>query len=191
MQMSIDLRRIAVTGAAALAVGFAGGAASAQSLYGFGTPASAEDIAAVDLDVRPDGMGAPPGQGTYSEGKIVYAEQCAACHGEDMAEPVKGTFGTPLRGGRGSLASGKASKTIESYWPYASTVFDYVKRAMPFQEPSSLSDDEVYSLVAYILAEGNIISKDTVMNAEALAGVEMPNRNGFTSDARPDVFHYD
>ena len=139
----------------------------------------------------PDGRGAPPGQGTYAEGKKVYAATCAACHGADMAKPVKGTGAAPLRGGRGTLTSGKPKKTVESYWPYASTLFDYTKRAMPFYEPGSMNDNDIYAVVAYILAEGGIISKDTVMNAKTLANVKMPNRNGFISDPRPDIFLYD
>ena len=159
--------------------------------YGFGSPASAADIAKIDIDVMPDGRGAPPGQGTYAEGKKVYADQCASCHGADMAKPVKGTGGAPLRGGRGTLTSGKPKKTVESYWPYASTLFDYTKRAMPFFEPGSMNDNDIYAVVAYILAEGGIIGKDTVMNAKSLAKVKMPNRDGFIADPRPDVFNYD
>ena len=159
--------------------------------YDFGTPASAADIAKIDIDVMPDGRGAPPGQGTYDEGKKVYEGTCAACHGADMAKPVKGTGAAPLRGGRGTLTSGKPKKTVESYWPYASTLFDYTKRSMPFNEPGSMNDNDIYAVVAYILAEGGIISKDTVMNAKTLASVKMPNRNGFISDPRPDIFLYD
>ena len=164
--------------------------AQAGERYGFGKTASAVDIAKIDIDVMPDGRGAPPGQGTYEAGKKVYESTCAACHGADMAKPVKGTGAAALRGGRGSLTSGKPNKTVESYWPYASTLFDFTKRAMPFYEPGSMSDNDVYAVVAYILAEGKIISKNTVMNAKALAKVKMPNRNGFISDPRPDIFNY-
>lgn len=188
--MSINIKKIALSGFCVLALGvFAASSANAGS-YGIGSPASASDIAKIDIDVMPDGRGAPPGQGTYAEGKEVYATQCAACHGEDMAKPVKGTGAAALRGGRGTLASGKPKKTVESYWPYASTLFDFVKRAMPFNAPGSMKDSEVYAVVAYILAEGNIIDKNTTMNAKALANVKMPNRNGFISDPRPDVFNY-
>lgn len=159
--------------------------------YGFGKAATPADIAKINIDVMPDGRGAPPGQGSYAEGKQVYADKCAACHGDDMAKPVKGTGAAPLRGGRGSLTSGKPNKTVESYWPYASTVFDYVKRAMPFNAPGSLSDNEVYAVVAYILGEGGIVSKTAVMNAKEIAKVKMPNRDGFIADPRPDVFNYD
>jgi cytochrome c len=164
--------------------------------YGFGSSASSGDIAKIDIDVMPDGRGAPPGQGTYAEGKEVYAGQCASCHGVDMAKPVKGTGAAPLRGGRDSLTSGKPKKTVESYWPYASTLFDFTKRAMPFYNPGSMTDNEVYAVVAYILAEGNIISKNTIMNAKTLPKVKMPNRDGFIAfpqgdGHRPDVFNYD
>jgi len=159
--------------------------------YGFGSAASAADIAKIDIDVMPDGRGAPPGSGTYAQGKKVYADKCAACHGEDMAKPVKGTGAAPLRGGRGSLTSGKPNKTVESYWPYASTLFDFTKRAMPFNAPGSMNDDDIYAVVAYILAEGGIIDKNTKMDAKALAKVKMPNRDGFIADPRPDVFNYE
>ena len=190
--MSTNIKKLTLGGCCviALSLGIAT-AVEAGSNYGFGTPASAADIAKIDIDVMPDGRGAPPGQGTYAEGKKVYAAQCASCHGADMAKPVKGTGAAPLRGGRGTLTSGKPKKTVESYWPYASTLFDFTKRAMPFYEPGSMKDSDIYAVVAYILAEGGIISKDTVMNAKALANVKMPNRNGFISDPRPDIFLYD
>jgi len=158
--------------------------------YGFGTPASAEEIAMIDIDVMPDGRGAPAGSGTYAEGKMVYTAKCLACHGPDLAG-IKETGAAALIGGRGSLASGSPKKTVESYWPYASTVFDYVKRAMPFNVPGSLSDNEVYSVVAYVLGEANILDKDTALDASNLGSVEMPNRNGFIADVRPDVFNFD
>jgi len=159
--------------------------------YGFGSPVDEAELAKINIDVMPDGRGAPEGSGTYEQGMAVYADNCAACHGEDMASPVKGTGAAALRGGRGSLDSGTPNKTVESYWPYASTVFDYVKRAMPFDSPGSLSDDEVYAVVAYILAEGEIIDKDTPVSASNIGTIEMPNRDGFVSDPRPDVYNYE
>jgi cytochrome c len=157
--------------------------------YGFGTPATAEEIARIDIDAMPDGRGLPAGSGTHADGQKVYAAKCLACHGEKL-EGVKAS-GDTLLGGRDSLASGSPVKTIESYWPYATIVFDYVKRAMPFNEPGSLSDDEVYAVTAYILAEGNIIKKTDVMDAKSLPKVQMPNRDGFIADPRPDVHNYD
>jgi S-disulfanyl-L-cysteine oxidoreductase SoxD len=160
--------------------------------YDFGTTPSAEEIAAVDIDVMPDGRGLPPGSGTYEQGRDVFMAQCAACHGEDLQGiPDVGIGGDRLIGGRGSLASGSPVKTIESYWPHATTVFDYVKRAMPFHAPGSLNDDEVYAVTAFILGEAEVIGRDDVMNAETLPQVQMPNRHGFVPDPRPDVFNFD
>lgn len=173
--------------------GFAGNATAQEGYggpYGFGAPASAEDIAAIDIDAMPDGRGLPPGEGGYEEGKQVYMIQCAACHGQDLGG-VAATGGAALVGGRGTLASGKPKKTVESFWPYASTLFDFTKRAMPFHTPGSLTDDQIYAVSAYILAEGDIIGKDEVMNAETLPAVVMPNHDGFIPDPRPDVFNYD
>jgi S-disulfanyl-L-cysteine oxidoreductase SoxD len=158
--------------------------------YNFGSTASASDIAKLDIDVEPDGSGMPPGSGNYTQGKEVYTAKCAACHGADLVS-VPGTGADTLIGGRGSLASGKPLKTVESYWPYASTVFDYVKRAMPFNAPGSLSDDEIYSVVAYVLAEANIFDRSATLDASSLAKIEMPNKDGFIADSRPDVFNFE
>lgn len=158
--------------------------------YNFGNPASAAEIASIDIDVMPDGRGLPPGSGDYKTGKKVYAANCMACHGADLGG-VAGTGAAALIGGRDSLASGKPKKTVESYWPYASTVFDFVKRAMPFWAPGSLSDDEVYAVVAYVLGEANILDKGTTLNATSLPKIDMPNKDGFISDPRPDVFLYE
>jgi cytochrome c len=158
--------------------------------YNFGTPATPAEIAMVNIDVMPDGRGLPKGSGNYTKGKEVYTAKCLACHGADLAG-VKGTGAAALIGGRGSLASGKPKKTVESYWPYASTVFDYVKRAMPFNAPGSLSDDEVYAVVAYVLGEANIFDKSATLNSRSLAKIEMPNKDGFIADPRPDVFNYE
>jgi len=158
--------------------------------YGFGTTPSADEIAMVDIDVMPDGRGAPDGSGDYETGKAVYAEKCIACHGPDLAG-VKDTGAGALIGGRDTLASGSPQKTVESYWPYASTVFDFVKRAMPFYAPGSMTDDEVYAVVAYVLGEANIFDKSATLDANTIATIEMPNKDGFISDPRPDVFNYD
>ncbi len=164
--------------------GYAGG-----SDYPFGTPATKADIEAWDKDVRPDGEGLPPGSGTYAKGQQVYADQCAVCHGDKLQGirnrnlPQGG--GPALIGGRGTLNTPHPVTTVESYWPYASTLYDYIERAMPYTAPSSLKPDEVYSLVAFILGEGRIVDKKTVMDAKSLPKVEMPNRNGFFRDNRP------
>ena len=176
---------LASGGISALAQGYGGP-------YGFGAPPSAEEIAAVDIDAMPDGRGLPPGSGTYQDGREIFMAQCAACHGEDLQGiPDVGIGGDRLIGGRGSLASDSPAKTVESYWPHATTVFDYVKRAMPFHAPGSLSDDEVYAVTAFILGETDIIGRDDVVNAETLPQVQMPNRDGFVPDPRPDVHNYE
>jgi cytochrome c len=168
--------------------------ANAQEGYGgpynFGTSPSAEEVAMIDIDVMPDGRGLPAGSGTYEQGKQVYTAKCLACHGVDLGG-VADLGAEALIGGRNSLTSDAPSKTIESYWPYASTVFDYIKRAMPFNSPGSLTDDEIYGVVAYILGEANIIDRSDTLDADTLAAVEMPNRDGFIADPRPDVFNYE
>lgn len=179
--------RIAVvllcTGAAGVA------AATGDERFGFGTTPGSEEIAAVDIDAMPDGRGLPPGSGSVAEGEEVYATECMACHGENL-EGVPETGGARLVGGRGTIGTPQTTKTIESYWPYATTVFDYVKRAMPLHAPGSLSDNQVYAVTAYILYRGDIVEQDAVMDATSLPAVEMPNRNGFVSDPRPDVRNY-
>lgn len=152
--------------------------------YGFGSTPTREELAAF-YSIPANGTGLPPGKGNYVQGQEVYRGKCVACHGDKM-QGVAGA-GEALIGGRGTLASGKPLKTVESYWPYATTVFDYVKRAMPFNSPGSLTDDEVYAVTAYILVEAKIINKDAIINAKTLPKVEMPNRDGFVPDPRPDV----
>jgi len=155
---------------------------------GFGsTPTSAE--LAHYFSYPADGRGLPQGSGTYAEGQRIYQAKCMACHGEKL-EGTK--IGDKLIGGRGTLVNNRPAKapvkTVESYWPYATTLFDYVKRAMPFNAPGSLSHDEVYALTAYILGEANIVPMGAVMDAVTLPAVQMPNRSGFVSpDPRPDA----
>lgn len=157
--------------------------------YRIGTPATQADIDAWNKDVRPDGKGLPPGSGTFEKGQKLFAEQCAVCHGKNLQGihnrnlPQGG--GPALIGGRGTLNTPNFKMTVESYWPYASTLYDYILRAMPYTAPSSLKPDEVYSLVAFILGRANIIDKKTVMDAKSLPKVQMPNRNGFYPDNRP------
>ena len=164
-----------------------GDIAPADYAYGVGQPATEEEIAAIDIDVMPDGRGLPEGSGTYAQGEELYETVCAACHGADLMGIPE--LGAPrLIGGRGTLASEAPVKTVESYWPYASTFFDYTHRAMPMTAPGSLSADEVYAISAYVLGKAGITSTDpdSVMDAEALARVEMPNADGFVPDPRPD-----
>jgi mono/diheme cytochrome c family protein len=150
-------------------------AVSAQAPQ-FGQPIAPADIAPWDISIGPDGAGLPPGRGTATQGEAVYAAKCQACHGEKGA----GRPNDALVGGMGSLAPGKAPvKTVGSYWPYATTLFDYIRRAMPFQESQSLTSDEVYAVSAYILQLNEIIGKDDVLDAQTLPKVKMPNRDGF------------
>jgi cytochrome c len=160
-------------------------AAAEHARLGLGQPATPEQIQVWDIDVRPDGAGLPAGQGTVVQGEKIFAEQCAACHGEKAQNPAKGF--DRLAGGRGSLATSKPVQTVGSYWPYATTIFDYVHRAMPFTSPQTLSADDVYSVVAYLLYVNDIVPRDAVMNAQELMKVKMPNANGFIQDGRPDT----
>ena len=163
------------------------------SKFEFGQPASEQEIAAIAIAIPADGKGLPAGRGDYARGKQIYETACAACHGGDLAGVANipnMPAGASLRliGGRGTLTSPKAVATVESYWPYATTLFDYIRRAMPFTAPGSLSADEVYAVCAYILGEAKIIDKATVLDAQSLPRVQMPNRDGFVPDPRPEIF---
>jgi mono/diheme cytochrome c family protein len=149
--------------------------ASAAEAPNLGRAASPEEIARGDLIVAPDGENLPTGSGSVAEGQMVYAEKCMACHG---AEGAGGPMDR-LTGGVGTIGSDRPVKTISSYWPYATTLFDYVRRAMPASAPQSLSNDEVYAVTAYLLSIDGIVDDDAVMNADTLPEVEMPNRDGF------------
>lgn len=140
-----------------------------------GRDVTAAEIAGWDISVPPDGSGLPPGDGTVAAGATVYAAKCQSCHGEKGA----GKPNDPLVGGQGTLASPMPVRTIGSYWPYATTVFDYVRRAMPYQQSQSLTNDEVYAVTAYLLHLNGIIAESEVMNARTLPQVKMPNRNNF------------
>jgi cytochrome c len=139
-----------------------------------GKPASPDEMARSDLSVYPDGRGLPPGRGTVGAGSLVYAQRCLACHGE------RGTGGSGGHlVGRGPLTGPEADRTIGSYWPYATTVFDFIRRSMPMDAPGSLSADEIYALTAYLLHENGIVAADAVMDRRSLPRVRMPNRDGF------------
>ena len=164
--------------------------AAAPLQYGFGKAATAEEIAGWNIDVRPDGAGLPKGRGSVAEGQAIYDRQCASCHG---------TFGESnsylqIAGGVGSLATDQPMRTTGSKLNFATTLFDYIRRAMPFNAPKSLTDDEVYALTAYVLNLNDVLPADAVLDRERLVAVKMPNRDGFTTahglgrrDGRPDT----
>jgi len=167
------------TGAAALALSFS---VQAQ-VYGIGHAASERDLAAWNIEVAADGVGLPAGSGSVTNGKAIYAQQCAACHGAKG----EGKPADQLVGGKGTLTSANPVKTIGSFWPYATTVFDFINRAMPYNAPQSLTPDEVYSVTAYLLYLNGVVTADTVLDAHSLPRVRMPNRDGFIGDTRPDT----
>lgn len=159
--------------------------AESAGYYGYGQPATEDQIAGWDIDVRPDGKGLPEGSGSVDEGMAVYEIHCSSCHGsfgEGMGRYPK------LSGGDGSLTEDRPEKTVGSFWPYASTLWDYIHRAMPFFAPQSLNDDEVYALTAYVLNLNYIVDGDFVANRETLPKVKMPNHDNFIwDDPRPDT----
>jgi S-disulfanyl-L-cysteine oxidoreductase SoxD len=150
---------------------------------GLGQPATTADIRLWNIDVAPSGEGLPPGRGTVPQGATVYAAKCAKCHG------ASGTEGPMDRlvGGQHSLATTSPVKTVGSYWPYATTLYDYIHRAMPFDAPQSLTPDEVYSVTAWLLHRNGIIAENAVIDSSTLPAIQMPNRHGFVPDPRPDV----
>jgi S-disulfanyl-L-cysteine oxidoreductase SoxD len=143
-----------------------------------GAAASAEEIARYDISIPPSGAGLPSGSGTARQGAAVYAAKCQVCHGEKGA----GKPADPLAGGIGTLATPRPVRTVGSYWPYATTLFDYVRRAMPLDRPLSLTDEEVYQVSAYVLYLNGLIAEDAAMTAATLPQVRMPNRDGFIDD---------
>jgi len=157
--------------------------AQAQSRYGIGRPATPDEIAGWNIDIGRDGRGLPSGSVSVSHGREIFVQQCAACHGEK----AEGAVGDRLAGGQGTLATAKPVRTVGSYWPYAPTLFDYIRRAMPQNAPQSLSNDDVYAVSAYILSLNGIVPADATLDAKSLAAIRMPNRDGFGGDPRPDV----
>jgi S-disulfanyl-L-cysteine oxidoreductase SoxD len=151
---------------------------------GLGRPASAEDVKQRDVTTLPNGAGLPEGKGTAAQGEAVYRDKCAACHGPNGEGSPQGT---QLVGGVGSLASDNPVRTVGSYWPYATSVWDYIHRAMPLNQPGSLSADDTYAVTAFLLNRNRIIEATEVVDKESLPKVRMPNRDGFIPDARPDV----
>jgi len=152
--------------------------------YGLGTPASPEEIRGWDIDIRPDGEGLPEGQGSVEDGEFLYEQQCAECHGS-FGEGV-GRFPV-LAGGEGTLTDSRPSKTIGSYWAHTSTLWDYIRRTMPFTAPESLTSDEVYAVTAYVLYLNDLIEDDFVLSRDNFTSIELPNNLNFIPDQRPDV----
>ncbi len=152
--------------------------------YGLGRPAAAADFTKHEYLVDPNGTGLPKGHGTAQEGRTIYSQSCAACHGlhgEGTNEYP------PLVDGRATLKSDKPLPTVGSYWPYATTVWDYINRAMPYPNPGTLKPDEIYAVTAYLLAMNGIVPENFELNERTLPQVKMPNRGGFIPDPRPDV----
>ena len=157
---------------------------AAQSpTFGLGHAPRADELKAIDIEVLPDGRGLPPGSGTAEAGKTIYAARCTVCHGATGKEGPQDV----LVGGQGTLNTAKPLKTVGSYWPYATTLWDYVNRAMPFDHPGTLPADQVYATTAYLLFINGIIGERDVMDQTTLPQVKMPNRTGFVPDTRPDV----
>jgi cytochrome c len=154
-----------------------------QSL-GIGRPATKDEIKGWDIDVRPDGHGLPAGKGSVKDGEALYQDRCAACHGEFG----EGKDRWPaLIGGSGKLTDDDPKKGVGNYWPYATTLFDYIKRAMPFGNAQSLSDDEVYAITAYVLHLNDVLNPEAVLDRDSLLRIRLPNAANFVPDPRPDV----
>ena len=173
-------------GACKVSDGTSGSLSGRPDRYGLGSAPTAEQIAAVNIDANPAGIGLPPGQGTAQSGAIVYAQKCALCHGPhgEGIEKNPKLIGREPPPGFVFASDAKAPKTIGNYWPYATTLYDYVKRTMPLSAPGSLAPDEIYGVVAFLLTENGIIAGTTTIDAKSLAAVKMPARSHFVPDNR-------
>jgi mono/diheme cytochrome c family protein len=178
----MPMRELRIAGFATLALAWAT-PAQAQSPYGIGRAATPAEIAGWNTDVDRYGNNLPPGSGSVSRGREVFDQQCAACHGANG----EGGVGDRLVGGQGTLATPNPVRTVGSYWPYAPTLFDYIRRAMPHNAPQSLSNEDVYAVAAYILSLNGLLPAEATLDAKALSAVKMPNRSMFIGDGRPDV----
>lgn len=161
-------------------------AAQRKALYGLGHEPTATEIAALDIDVNPAGVGLPAGQGTAATGEATYAMRCAACHGPsgEGIGPNPKLIGTDPPAGFAFASDAKAAKTIGNYWPYSTTLYDYIHRAMPLTSPGSLTPDETYGLVAFLLSRNGIVPANLVIDAKSLPGIVMPARRYFVRDNR-------
>jgi cytochrome c len=152
--------------------------------FGIGRPVTADELKGWDIAVRPDGHGLPPGKGSVKEGEALFQERCAACHGEFG----EGKDRWPaLIGGSGKLTDDDPKKGVGNYWPFATTLFDYIRRAMPFGNAQSLTDDEVYAITAYVLHLNDVLKEDAVLDRDSLVKIRLPNADNFVPDPRPDI----
>ena len=181
----MSTRRLWLAAAIAVLLAMAGvwPAAAQLPTYGVGRPPSTQEVQAWALTIPPDGQGLPPGSGTAVLGKPIYEKRCASCHGE-KGEDQKYIL---LAGGARTLPADRALLTIGNFWQYATTLWSYIRRAQPFDDPGSLTPDQVYAVTAYLLHLNGIIGEQDVMDAKTLPLVKMPNRDGFVPDPRPDV----
>jgi S-disulfanyl-L-cysteine oxidoreductase SoxD len=175
-------RKFHITALTVLALA-SGTPVQAQSPYGIGRPATPAEIAGWNIDIDRTGTNLPQGRGSVGQGRKVFDQQCASCHGARG----EGGVGDRLVGGQGTLATPDPIPTVGSYWPYAPTLFDYVRRAMPQNAPQSLSSDDIYAVSAYILSLNGLLAADATLDARALRSIRMPNRSMFVGDPRPDV----
>jgi len=162
----------------------AAGLCAQSPKYHVGRAPSPEEIKAWDISIPPDGTGLPEGKGSAVEGKELYARRCQKCHG---SKGEGGDYEQPIAGGKGSLKTPKPLKTVGSYWPYATTLWDYINRAMPFDMPETLTHDQVYAASAFVLYLNGLVGEKDVLDAKTLPQIKMPNRDGFTKDPRPDI----
>jgi cytochrome c len=151
--------------------------------FGVGHAPSPDHLKTIDIEVMPDGRGLAPGSGTAAAGKDVYTRRCETCHGPTGKEGPQEV----IAGGRGSLNTERPLKTVGSYWPYATTLWDYIRRAMPFDHPGTLTADELYGVTAYVLFLNGIVGEQDALNQTTLPQLKMPNRDGFVADPRPDI----
>ncbi|MFM0155174.1 cytochrome c [Paraburkholderia sediminicola] len=184
IRMRARVALIALLSLAALAScsTIAPGGQDTEVSHDIGTPLTEQDLTAWNIDVAPDGRGLPAGSGDVATGAHVFATKCSACHGAQG----EGGLGDQLVGGQGTLTGVKPKRTVGSYWPYATTLFDYIRRAMPYNAPESLSADEVYAVSAFLLNRNGIVPANTTLDAASLPRVVMPNRGGFVTDPRPE-----
>ena len=178
------VRKDVVAGAMVLTLKLVAISVHAQTgQYGIGRRPTPEEIAAADTAVGPAGVELPPGSSSASRGRSVYASRCATCHGANGKEGPNDV----LAGGQGTLGTAKPVRTVGSYWPYATTLFDYIRRAMPYMTPGVLTDEDVYGVTAYVLFLNGLVGEQDVLDAKTLVALRMPNRDGFAVDPRPDV----